>query len=64
MRRVIQFLKEANLELKKVSWPTRKELTGATTLVIVVSIMAGVFLGILDLLFFGSVYKLIQFFGM
>jgi preprotein translocase subunit SecE len=64
MRRVIQFLKEANLELKKVSWPTRKELTGATTLVIVVSIIAGVFLGILDLLFFGSVYKLIQFFGM
>ncbi|GAK58989.1 preprotein translocase subunit SecE [Candidatus Vecturithrix granuli] len=63
MRRLLQFLKEARLELKKVSWPTRKELVSSTTLVIVVSVLFGVFLGILDLLFFQSVYGLIAMFG-
>ena len=63
MRRVLQFLKEARLELKKVSWPTRKELVASTTLVIVVSVLFGVFLGLLDVLFFQSVYGLISLFG-
>jgi preprotein translocase subunit SecE len=63
MRRVLQFLKEARLELKKVSWPGRKELVASTTLVIVVSVIFGVFLGVLDILFFHSVYGLITLFG-
>jgi preprotein translocase subunit SecE len=62
MRRIIQFLKEANIELKKVSWPSRKELLGATTLVVVVSVISGFFLGLLDIVFFESVYSVIQFF--
>jgi preprotein translocase subunit SecE len=33
-----QFLKEVRLELKKVQWPTRKEL-GAYTLVVFVSVV-------------------------
>ena len=61
IRKFWQFLKEARVELKKVSWPTRKELVGSTTLVVVVSILAGVFLGVLDFIFFRSVYGLIQF---
>lgn len=63
MRRLLQFLKEARLELKKVSWPTRKELISSTTLVIVVSVLFGVFLGVLDVLFFQSVYGLLAMFG-
>ena len=63
MRRLLQFLKEARLELKKVSWPTRKELVSSTTLVIVVSVLFGVFLGVLDVLFFRSVYGLLAMFG-
>jgi preprotein translocase subunit SecE len=63
MRKLIQFLKEARLELKKVSWPSRKELVGSTTLVIVVSVLAGLFLGLLDVVFFRSVYGLIQLLG-
>jgi preprotein translocase subunit SecE len=63
MRKLIQFLKEVRLELKKVSWPSRKELVGSTTLVIVVSILAGLFLGLLDIVFFKSVYSLISWFG-
>ncbi len=59
MRKLIQFLKDARLELKKVSWPSRKELTGSTALVIVVSILAGLFLGILDVAFSRSVLWII-----
>jgi preprotein translocase subunit SecE len=64
MRKLIQFLKEARLELKKVSWPNRKELIGSTTLVIVVSILTGLFLGILDVAFFRAVYKIVHLFGL
>ena len=63
MRKLIQFLKEARLELKKVSWPSRKEVIASTTLVIVVSVLAGLFLGLLDVVFFRSVYGLIQLLG-
>jgi preprotein translocase subunit SecE len=62
MRRLLQFLKEARVELKKVSWPTRKEIVGSTTLVIVVSILAGLFLGLLDIIFSRSIIELIHFF--
>ena len=64
MKKLIQFLKEARLELKKVSWPPRNEVVGSTTLVIVVSVLAGLFLGLLDVVFFRSVYGLISLFGM
>ncbi|PID55642.1 preprotein translocase subunit SecE [candidate division KSB3 bacterium] len=63
MKKFIQFLKEARLELKKVSWPPRHELIGSTTLVIVVSVLAGLLLGVLDIVFFRSVYGLINVFG-
>jgi preprotein translocase subunit SecE len=63
MRKLIQFLKEVRLELKKVSWPSRKELVGSTTLVIVVSIIAGMSLGIFDMVFSRSVLWLIKLLG-
>ncbi len=62
MRRLLQFLKEARLELKKVSC-YRKELVSSTTIVIVVSVLFGVFLGLLDIIFFHSVYGLLGLFG-
>lgn len=63
MRKFIQFLKDARLELKKVSWPSRKELTASTTLVIIASILAGLFLGILDVAFSRSVLWIITLFS-
>ena len=63
MKKLLQFLKEARLELKKVSWPSRKEVIGATTLVIVLSVMAGLCLGLLDVIFFQMMSRLIRFFG-
>jgi preprotein translocase subunit SecE len=39
----MQYLKDVRSEMLKVSWPTLNELTGATTLVIVLSIMMAIF---------------------
>jgi preprotein translocase subunit SecE len=44
-----QFLADAKVELKKVTWPTRKELLSTTAIVIVLVILVAFFLGIVDL---------------
>ena len=44
-----QFLKEAKIELKKVTWPTPKEALASTSVVIVVVIIVSVFLGFVDM---------------
>jgi preprotein translocase subunit SecE len=41
---------EITLELKKVTWPTRKETSAATMVVIVTVIIAAVLLGIFDII--------------
>ncbi|MBN1104610.1 MAG: preprotein translocase subunit SecE [Deltaproteobacteria bacterium] len=43
-----QFLRESRMELKKVKWPSRKELLASTGAVIVLSLLVGVYLGIID----------------
>jgi len=43
-----QFLREAKVELKKVKWPTRKELVASTTVVIVLTLLLAFFLGLVD----------------
>lgn len=42
------FLIEVRRELKKVTWPTRQEITQMTTLVVVVSLAVGIYIGIID----------------
>jgi preprotein translocase subunit SecE len=43
-----QFLAEAKIELKKVTWPTRKELLSTTAVVILLVLLVAFFLGIVD----------------
>jgi len=45
------FLKEVKTELSKVVWPTKKETIKLTTIVILVSLVVGLFIGLLDFLF-------------
>lgn len=47
----LTFLKETKDELKKVTWPTRNEVTRLTIIVIIVSIITGLYTGGLDYLF-------------
>lgn len=44
------FLVAAQGEMRKVTWPTRPELTGATRSVVIASIVLGVAIGLVDLL--------------
>lgn len=44
----VTFLKEAKDELKKVVWPTRVEVIRLTVVVILVSLLVGLFLGGID----------------
>ena len=44
-----QFLADAKVELKKVTWPNRKELLSTTAVVIILVLLIAFFLGIVDL---------------
>ena len=45
-----EFLTEVKAELKKVTWPPRKEVVGTTSVVIVTVFFFGIFLSLVDLL--------------
>ncbi|ADI25165.1 preprotein translocase subunit SecE [Geobacillus sp. G4] len=49
MQRVINFLKEVVRELKKVSWPNRKELVNYTAVVLATVAFFTVFFAVVDL---------------
>ncbi len=46
--KVKQFLIEARNELKKVTWPTRKQALASTSVVIIVVVIVSLFLGVVD----------------
>lgn len=43
-----QFMNEVMIELSRVTWPTQKETTSATAIVIIMVILSGIVLGVLD----------------
>lgn len=50
MKKLIQFLKDAWVELKKVSWPGRKEIIASTVVVVIVGFLLMLYIGIIDFL--------------
>jgi preprotein translocase subunit SecE len=48
---LLRYLRESRIELRKVSWPTREQVTNLTIVVIVVCMVLAAFLGILDAAF-------------
>jgi preprotein translocase subunit SecE len=46
-----RYIAETVGELRKVSWPTRKEATNLTVVVLVVTLVMSMYLGLLDLIF-------------
>ncbi len=44
-----QFLREVKVELKKVTWPSRKQTMGSTAVVIVLVAIISMFLGLVDM---------------
>ncbi len=49
LNKALQFLREVKVELKKVTWPTRKQTLGSTLVVIILVMIIALFLGIVDI---------------
>ena len=50
-QKIITFLKEVRLEIKRVNWPTRQKTLRYTLIVIGASFIVAAFLGALDFVF-------------
>jgi len=48
--KITQFITEVKVEMQKVSWSTREELIGSTTVVIVSTLLLAIFIGIVDVI--------------
>ena len=51
MNKLIDYIKSSVIEMKKVTWPSRKETYRYTILVVVISLATAAFLGALDFVF-------------
>jgi len=49
VKKIIQFLKETKFELKRVTWPTRKEMLAGASVVLVIVFIVAFYLGIVDI---------------
>ncbi len=54
-----RFLSETRIEMRKVTWPTRSELTDSTKIVIVATFIVTLFIGIVDQILVLAVRRLL-----
>ncbi|NLX74876.1 MAG: preprotein translocase subunit SecE [Synergistaceae bacterium] len=59
MKKVLDYFREAKAELKRVTWPTKQQLWYSTIVVIVVSLIAAAYLGLVDVLLTGVLSRII-----
>ncbi len=48
MQKVMQFLNDAKVELKRVTWPSRKQTMASTFVVIIIVFVMAIYFGIID----------------
>ncbi len=60
LARISEFFKDVKAELKKVSYPTKSETMGSTTVVLILVFMIGIFLSVLDMVLVKAVRFIIQ----
>ena len=58
--KAIGFLAEVRAEVKKVTWPSRREAIGGTAVVVFVVLVMAMFLGIVDAILSKAVQALIN----
>jgi len=51
INKIIEYIKNVYLEMKRVSWPTRSELANSTVIVILVSAFVALLIFVLDRIF-------------
>jgi preprotein translocase subunit SecE len=49
MQKIVQYIKDVRAEMLKVTWPTWNELTGATILVVILSLIMAIFVKVCDM---------------
>ncbi|MCX6743055.1 MAG: preprotein translocase subunit SecE [Candidatus Parcubacteria bacterium] len=59
-QKITAYIKDSIAELKKVTWPTKKQTTNYTLLVIGVSLSLAAFIGIIDYLLTIGVQQIIK----
>ncbi|MEK9130107.1 MAG: preprotein translocase subunit SecE [Patescibacteria group bacterium] len=57
--KLIQYFKDSRVELKKVTWPTKKETIDHTLIIVGISIALSIFLGVIDFVLIKIVGKLL-----
>ena len=60
LEKAIQFLKDVRNEVKRVTWPSKKEAMGGTGVVLVTVFLISIFLGLVDTLLSKIVESLIK----
>ena len=56
----IQFLRQVRQEVKKVTWPTKKEVVPTCTMVVIIVAIATVFFLVVDMILSWGVDKILQ----
>jgi len=49
IEKILQFLREVKIELKKITWPTRKQTISSTVVVIILVVIVSFFLSVVDM---------------
>lgn len=62
-KRFSNFLREVRSEIKKVTWPSRKEVYNTTVVVIIAMVFFGFYLYFMDTFFSWVLLKIQAFFG-
>ncbi len=57
---IMRFLREAKSELKKVTWPTRRELIAHTIVVFIAVVLSAVLIWVIDSIFAGLFQLILQ----
>ncbi len=50
MENILSFMREARAELKKVTWPGKRQLGYSTVIVIIFSLLVASYLGLVDMM--------------
>ena len=61
-RNVVSFYGDVKTELKKVTWPAKKEVYGTTLVVIVTVVFYGIYLFLVDVVLQKAINSIFQFF--
>ena len=56
----MRFLREAKSELKKVTWPTRRELIAHTIVVFIAVVLSAILIWVIDSIFAGLFQLILQ----